>query len=181
MANIIHVAIYDKNLDILQQYYNLKDVSFYAKQIVKKEINTFIKNMLNSNEISNKKLYNIVLDESIKIKSEMVGFIYCCSPYIYSIILNNKYSTLRVCTFLETLVTNHANFYKLIAELEEDKLLTLSEDLNNTKEVIFKATVNLLNRGDKIDCLVLKADNLGLISRSFKDDTAKLNRCCTIL
>jgi synaptobrevin family protein YKT6 len=61
-----------------------------------------------------------------------------------------------------------------------DSLLKVKKDLEETKEVLHQALEKLLDRGDKIDNLIERSDELSSSSKEFYRRT-KDSKCCTIL
>lgn len=64
---------------------------------------------------------------------------------------------------------------------EADKLTKIRKDLDETKGVMIKNIDALLDRGEKLDDLFGKAENLTKGSKEFLIKTKKLNRCCIIV
>jgi hypothetical protein len=187
MPKIICATIHDKTCNILLNYYNLKDVPFFAKLTVKGELNTFINNIIRL-VVNENVLCKLVLDENIKLEGfKMSGYVYVGTEFICTIIMNGEYDVKEIYTWVHKMIDvgGLAKFYKLIEELEntlvENKLIKIQDELGTIKGVLFKATADLLDRGERLDHLTVRSDDLGLITRSFKDDTKKLNRCCAIL
>ena len=67
------------------------------------------------------------------------------------------------------------NFDKL---LTEDKILKVQNQLVETKEELMKTIVLVLDRGERIDDLIKKTDDLKGRSIIFRDRAKKLNKCC---
>ncbi len=64
---------------------------------------------------------------------------------------------------------------------EADKLTKIRKDLDETKDVMIKNIDALLDRGERLDDLLSKAENLTKGSKEFLIRTKKLNRCCIII
>ena len=65
---------------------------------------------------------------------------------------------------------------------EKANVLTkINDDLNETKDIMIKNIDSLLNRGEKIEDLLIKSENLSKESKDFLIKTKKLNRCCVII
>ena len=63
---------------------------------------------------------------------------------------------------------------------EADSLVRVQKELDETKVVLHKTIESLLDRGEKLDDLVSKSNELGLISKSFLKGAEKTNSCCVI-
>ena len=65
--------------------------------------------------------------------------------------------------------------------LKSDKIYNIQSSLDDTKQIILKNIDKVLERGNSIDELVKKSQDLSNTSRKFYKTSKKLNRCCTIL
>lgn len=63
---------------------------------------------------------------------------------------------------------------------EADKILRLKKEIDETKVIMYQAIDDLLARGEKIDNLVAKSDDLGAASKTFYTQAKKTNSCCVI-
>ena len=66
-------------------------------------------------------------------------------------------------------------------EKYQDKIDKIHKQLDDVKEIMHRNIEDVLNRGEKIDNLMIKADHLSQSSKTFYIGAKKLNRCCTIL
>ena len=62
-----------------------------------------------------------------------------------------------------------------------DSLTRVQRDLDETKIILHKAMEQLLARGEKLDDLVAKSEDLSNGSKSFYKAAKKTNSCCVIL
>eukprot|EP01127_Copromyxa_protea_P007175 TRINITY_DN17090_c0_g1_i1.p1 TRINITY_DN17090_c0_g1~~TRINITY_DN17090_c0_g1_i1.p1 ORF type:complete len:201 (-),score=48.85 TRINITY_DN17090_c0_g1_i1:49-651(-) len=62
-----------------------------------------------------------------------------------------------------------------------DKILQIKKELEDTKEVVIKSIDQLLERGEKLDDLVERSQDLSFQSKAFANKAEDLNSCCTIL
>ena len=187
MARIVCATIHDKSYNMVLNYYNLKNVPFLAKLTVKGELNIFINNIV-KNQVTEDILHKLVIDENIELNGfKLSGYIHSGPKYICTLILNGYYDIKEIYSWIDrvTGIGGIEKFYKLVTDLEdllvEDKLCVIQEDLNKIKTVLYEATANLLDRGDRLDELIVKSEDLGSITRTFKNDTRKLRSCCIIL
>lgn len=63
---------------------------------------------------------------------------------------------------------------------EADSLTRVQQELDETKIVLHKTIESLLERGEKLDDLVSKSNELGILSKEFLKDSRKTNSCCVI-
>jgi synaptobrevin homolog YKT6 len=62
-----------------------------------------------------------------------------------------------------------------------DSLTRLQRDLDETKIILHGAMEKLLERGEKLDDLVAKSEDLSMGSKSFYKAARQTNSCCVIL
>jgi len=62
---------------------------------------------------------------------------------------------------------------------EADKLLKIQKELDETKIILHKTIDSVLQRGEKLDTLVEKSNDLSLASQVFYKQARKTNQCCT--
>lgn len=62
---------------------------------------------------------------------------------------------------------------------EADPLMRLQKDLDDTKDILKNTLVNVLERGEKIDDLVARSNDLSFEAKAFYKTAQKTNRCCT--
>lgn len=63
---------------------------------------------------------------------------------------------------------------------EADSLTRVQQELDETKIVLHKTIESLLERGEKLDDLVSKSNELGILSKTFLKGSKKTNSCCII-
>jgi synaptobrevin family protein YKT6 len=64
---------------------------------------------------------------------------------------------------------------------EVDKIAKINKELNETKEILHANINQLMKRGEKIESLVDKSNDLSFQSRIFLKKGKELNSCCVIL
>jgi synaptobrevin family protein YKT6 len=63
---------------------------------------------------------------------------------------------------------------------EEDDLLKIRKELEETKAIMHQAIENVLERGEKLDHLVDKSSDLSMSSKAFYSTAADQNSCCIL-
>lgn len=63
----------------------------------------------------------------------------------------------------------------------KDGIITCQKQLNDTKIKLYKSVDLLLERGEKIEDLAQKSQDLSARSKQFAHKAKKLNRCCVIM
>lgn len=64
---------------------------------------------------------------------------------------------------------------------EVDSIGKVQRELDETKQVLHKTIESLLERGEKIDNLVQKSDDLSAQSKMFYTQAKKQNSCCIVM
>lgn len=65
--------------------------------------------------------------------------------------------------------------------IEADKLLKIQKELDETKIILHKTIDSVLARGEKLDTLVDKSNDLSMASQMFYKQAKKANQCCSVL
>ena len=71
-------------------------------------------------------------------------------------------------------------FEKYNSPKEYDKIVELENKVEETKETILNSIDSVLERGESIDDLIIKTEDLSMASKKFIRTTKKMNRCCII-
>ncbi|EEH03500.1 SNARE Ykt6 [Histoplasma capsulatum G186AR] len=91
---------------------------------------------------------------------------------------------------LITLAKNELNAYLVRANQEPDKVRRITLDdritgiqdqLDDVKRVMHKTIDAALMKGEKLDSLIAKSDNLSMQSRAFAAQAKKQNSCCVVM
>ena len=61
-----------------------------------------------------------------------------------------------------------------------DKIIKIQKDLDSTQQVLHQTIDNILERGEKLDDLVARSDELSATSKQFYKQARKTNSCCVI-
>ncbi|KAL5021369.1 hypothetical protein ScPMuIL_000524 [Solemya velum] len=64
---------------------------------------------------------------------------------------------------------------------QADAMTKIQTDLDETKIILYNTIESVLQRGEKLDDLVVKSEDLSTQSKTFYTTARKANRCCTIL
>ena len=64
---------------------------------------------------------------------------------------------------------------------QADKLAKIQADLDETKVVLHKTIESMLERGEKLDNLVDKSQDLSMASQMFYKQARKTNSCCKLM
>lgn len=63
---------------------------------------------------------------------------------------------------------------------EADSIMRVQKELDETKVILHRTLESLLERGEKLDDLVVRSDRLGMQSKAFYKVAKKNNSCCVI-
>lgn len=61
-----------------------------------------------------------------------------------------------------------------------DPIVRLNNDLEETKTILITSMDALLRRGEQLEDLIEKSEELSITTKKFARESSKLNRCCTI-
>ncbi|KAI3140464.1 uncharacterized protein N7518_004380 [Penicillium psychrosexuale] len=64
---------------------------------------------------------------------------------------------------------------------QADSIMKIQQQLDETKIVLHKTIESVLERGEKIDTLVQKSDDLSTLSKDFYIRAKKQNSCCVVM
>ena len=62
-----------------------------------------------------------------------------------------------------------------------DKLMRIQRDLDETKVILHKTIESVLERGQRLDDIVAKSEDLSMASQMFYKQARNTNSCCTIM
>jgi len=65
--------------------------------------------------------------------------------------------------------------------VKADPMTKIIKELDETKDVVHKTLESLLERGEKIDSLVAKSNDLSSQSKAFYSQAKKQNSCCVVM
>ncbi|XP_033633651.1 synaptobrevin homolog YKT6-like [Asterias rubens] len=99
----------------------------------------------------------------------------------------DEFSTENSARSWPTLAENSVTFKQLDAYLakyqdpaQADPMMRLQSDLDETKIIMHNTIDAMLQRGEKLDDLVAKSNDLSLQSKTFYKTAKKTNSCCVI-
>jgi len=178
---------------------NLNDVEYYEENIhnssitaymFKNDINTAIKNLLvlnavqAGNEIG---LFDIKIKaeqefEKLKWLEEKKLYMYKGAQQTYFFLLQTdvkKHALINVCRRLYNLELKREDIFSNFATIiAEDKISLIQDKLAETKEILIKDIIMVLDRGEKLDKLIEASNKLKEKSIVFTRTSKKLNSCC---
>lgn len=64
---------------------------------------------------------------------------------------------------------------------EVDAVLRIQKDVDETKEIVKKSIDQLLQRGEKLEDLMQRSQDLSFQSKQFAKQSKDLNRCCVLV
>ncbi len=161
--------------DIVNSAYELSSFGFFQRSTVKEFIVFLSKEIMKRTSLG--QTQTIVDDKfaiHIQLRPNNIGYICICdSEYPQRV----AYSIL-ISLDLESILNDIIVKYQDPSTV--DKITKINKDLDETITIIQKTITSVLNRGEKIDDLVLKSNDLSAQSKLFYKNTSDLNRCCII-
>ncbi|XP_057306229.1 synaptobrevin homolog YKT6-like [Hydractinia symbiolongicarpus] len=89
----------------------------------------------------------------------------------------SQYTTADPSTYTFTLCETFLEKYQNPSEA--DPMMRVQTELDETKIIVYNTIEQVLQRGEKLDDLVAKSDNLSMSSRTFYKTAKKTNSCCS--
>lgn len=189
---------------IFGENFNLDDIWFFARNKVADGLRTYAKLFVESASVG--EISSVLHDDkriiiypghdgisSLVVVSDSYDSIPTLHQMLYIMIRNFK-STQFYKDFFEEVKNgdvDRANketnemLSKLSIEYEHpekvDKIYAIKKELESTKKILYDTIDKLLERKEILDNLVYKTEELADLSKDFKVQTKKLNRCCSIL
>jgi synaptobrevin family protein YKT6 len=100
-------------------------------------------------------------------------------------LFNKAYNESQWTKFTSDTSLNVAGLDEAVAKYqkpeEADKIMKIQKQLDETKDVLRKNIDQLLERGEKIETLAARSEDLSYQSKAFMTQSEKLNSCCSIL
>lgn len=177
------ILIYDLGQKMVASQYNLADFPFIYQSFIKQTIE----------KIATDSLSHLLLGNTYQVTekyNDLELVIYANSLDKYSIIITDKeYPKYTAYELLLTLknstisdlgmaLENIFNKYKNVTET--DKLTSVSQEIDETKIIIFSALEKLIQRGEQLVQLTEKIDEFNKEAVDF-NIAAQQNNCCNII
>lgn len=188
MPNILGVLIYDRYDKLEVEEYFLSSFNFLARRLIKEIISFCSKEAYK--RIDNQNITKIGLDDKNKELLKKYNFenVLCNIKKhnlkrSYCIITVDNYDTYLIDNMFTDLEDN--NIFDVVTKYEElinkKSLLSVQRSIDDTKKIMIVSISQLLERGEKLDDLIDKTDEISFTTKQFKKNSSKLNSCCLIL
>ncbi len=182
MSGILSVIIYNRNINPIYSAYNLWDFGFLQRSSIQKGCTIISKECAQkyTNTVINHKGYNVYImsfGTEIKIVS----------------VTDEEYPMLSTRTFISKVYEIYINnigknnipeIEKLLITAQDpkniDKISLIRSELDDTKLILKKNIDDLLERGDSLEELLVKAEDLEFHAKIFANETDKMNKCCLL-
>ena len=203
MTQVYSILVYNCNQELnslpiqLSEVYDLSEYGFLMKGTIKEYIKFASRNMAARTGPN--------LRQNIKYQPENLDITFkgCCATSndkISVVVITKDTYDMRVAHALIEKVLDRVNTniinpvkdtninYGLYALLEQfqtpekvDNIKRIENDLDETKELLVDGLGKLLLRGEKLEDLVQKSEDLSFASKAFHQKSRELNRCCNII
>lgn len=182
------ILIYNlSDLKLLYKNFNLSDFYFYTHFKIKAAIIEIADQIIKN--LDSKKFYQIT-----EIVNEITFqiYIYTFNNNIYIYLTDEEYPIDVIFECVGELDNIYKEEQVQIQQVgsiwlkyqdptQISKILKVKKELTETKKVLLESIDKVLERGEKIEDLIAKTEQLETSSRTFKIKATKLNSCCTIL
>lgn len=191
----------DNKYKFISIVYDISDVHFLYRNTVRETINAVLQIVVDrTSESSNKyENYQIQLHDKtyvIYIKNINIHDLKLCVltnlnypkrcaleviTKIISSDIPSEITEILNKTRMDNILSKNLKYYQNPNNI--DKILQIMTDLNDTKEIMIKNIDSLLQRGEKIEDLIIKSEQLSSSSIDFHISARKLNKCpkCSLL
>ena len=179
------LLIYDKNKKLNYSKYDLSEISIVYRLFVKNAIEDIAHESLK--QIKPDNVYQIT--ETVN-DNKIIIYGYCYETSIIAITNPTypQYLVRSLVSNIKNLNNLDKNFSNDIDKLwnqycdmkHADKIQQIKTELDDTKTIIMESLEKLLERGESIDDLLVKSEDLKASSARFADKTRDMNRCCNI-
>ncbi len=160
--------------------YDLSSIGYFQRSTVKEFIiffTTTISSRINQGE-----------RKSIVDQDNYIHLYKNASGYTCAVVCDSEYPSRIAFTLINKILDEpiaNLNLEKFIVEYKDpskiDNISKIQQDLNETKLIMNQTIEAILARGEALDDLVKKSNNLSENSKLFYKDTKKMNSCCVIL
>ena len=180
MAKLYAILSFDSKYIITQSQYNLDGMIYFS----------IMKNAIQSNiESITSKIIQTTAPNNVYIINEKVNdvdiVIYGSAYQNYHVIITNKmYPPMVAKQLLHHMIKETQPVSVLFEQYQDpskfDKIDKIKTELEDTRVIILESIEQLLKRGESIDELQEKAEQLQASSAKFVDDAKYMNRCCKL-
>ena len=169
------IQIYREN-KVLMKSYDLSNYGFFEKGTVREFLDFTVKLVVERSETEGLIIYSHENYVCLCIKREQ---------HYGVAIVHPSYPKFVGAKFVEAVLNEPHRIHDLLKEYSVpenvDKLTKAQKEVDETIEVLSHAFEKLLERGEKLDDLIDKSNDLSATSKLFYKNTKKLNSCCMII
>lgn len=176
--HIYSISLYEKNICTCRSS-NLKSIGYFKRYYADQFMNFF------SQTIADR--YNEQNKMQCFEEEEYMCYVYKINDKTCVIISDTEYPSQIISTICQTLLTKYINQDYLDKFIEHsdnpkniNKIYGIQCELDETKKIMHKNIDTLLERGEKLDDLIEKTNQLSISSKQFYKQAKKMNTCCTI-
>ncbi|KAJ3026921.1 UNVERIFIED_CONTAM: palmitoyltransferase [Siphonaria sp. JEL0065] len=197
MPKVFSLAVADSTGKVLAAEHDLSSFNYFQRGSVQEFLGFFIKTAVERTQRGQR--------QKIEEQNMYVGHVYVRSDGLAGVIVTDiEYPTRSAFTIVNkvleefssrfpasqwnslTPATTSSQYPELKAQLTKfqdphaaDPLLRVQRDLDETKIVLHKTMESLLNRGEVLDDLVQRSDQLSSQSKMFYKTAKSTNSCCS--
>jgi synaptobrevin family protein YKT6 len=172
---VFSICLYHNDIPIKQSF-NLESFGFFEKRLAKEMLSAISKTCIDRTikgscvRVDKDDKYCMTLSTNV-----MSVCVTCDQEYPQRV-------TYKMCSDIIHKNDLNIDLDDLITKSQDpkniDKILFIQQNVDETKEVLHKTINQLLERGEKLDDLILKSDQLSAVSKQFYKEAQKHNRCC---
>ena len=178
----MYATLIYKEKSLIYKNFNLDQFYFFTRYGIEQTI-IEISNVIVIKNNNEKQFY-----QATEVVNEMTFYIYVyfVDNLVYIALTDKDYPTSVTLQFFQDLYKNDMSLYNEIWKKYQNpnnvnSIAKIKSEVDNTKKIMLDSIDKLLERGDKINDLIEKTDQLEFNSQAFRMNAQKLNSCCTIL
>lgn len=181
-ATILALIILDNTPQLVLSKYNIPSLNFWNNAYIKKEITKV--SIWISEYKKSQYIHHLILSEQDSLKDIHV---YSKSAELNTVVLytHNELSFSKIYDIFNDIFSKLPNLNSIpeIPTYEQytTKVEQISEQINDVTNIMKDTIQKAISRGEKIETLVLKAEELESIASVFPKKAKELNSCCNIL
>ena len=190
LYSVLIYSLYNKNPILLYSQYDLTDFSYFYRNNIKELLIGLSKQLIK--RLDSNKHY--------KVNETINDIDFVCHTFIninnlcYIMITDKEYLDRLIMNYISDISYNlhlYNNDTKISSDVldnlwskylnPKDSIQKIKDDLDETHIVVISSINKLLERGEKLEDLLMKTENLSQSSKFFLNRTKRLNRCCNII
>ncbi|CAF3835556.1 unnamed protein product [Rotaria sordida] len=167
----------DGKVKVLQDEFNLGSFGYFERYYVKQLLVFSARTITERTALCTRQ--SVEADQNVN----GIVHVYVRPDGLASVIISDSEYPQRVAHILLSKVMNDFTTRYPSASCnpqEADPLMRLEKDLDDTKDILIKTMINVLDRGENLDDLFARSHDLSSATKEFAKTARRKNQCCTL-